>query len=485
MSNVSARARDIVQKLWNSCKSLQGGGVSYQDYVTELTFLLFLKMLEEQKKEGLIPVSCRFSTLKHLDGMALLTSYKQALLDLGNPETKGVSSPLVQIIFTDARTSITQPKSLKTLFTDIDKIDWFTLDEDGIGDLYEGLLDKTVSEKKSKAGQYFTPRALIDTMIKLIDPQPGEIIQDPAAGTGGFLIAAHMHIRAATDDLFKLGKKAGEQRRSFYHGMELITATRRLGIMNMMLHGIEAVLEDGDTLGADGNSLGAADVILTNPPFNKFPERVARTDFVVTAGTAKGPLPFVEHIVRALKPGGRAAIVVPDGTLGNGEGLDLRRWMMSLCDVHTILRLPTGIFYAQGVKTNVVFLVKGPGEEPKNMTKATWVYDMRSGQPVYGKTRALVESDFAEFVAAYGKDPLGKAKRKDQGEEGRFRKFTREEIAKRNDSLDVVWLRDDEASSEEELTEPEDISTAIIGHLRAALAEIEGVNEELSAESAA
>ncbi len=483
MSNVSARARDIVQKLWNSCKSLQGGGVSYQDYVTELTFLLFLKMLEEQKKEGLIPNSCRFSTLKHLEGMELLTAYRRALVDLGDPTTKGVTSPLVRIIYADARTAITQPASLRTLFDDIDKIDWFSLDEDGIGDLYEGLLEKTVSEKKSKAGQYFTPRALINTMIKLVDPKPGEVIQDPAAGTGGFLIAAHMHIRAQTDDLFKLGKKAGEQRSIYYRGMELIGATRRLGIMNMMLHGIEAVLEDGDTLGASGNELGSADIILTNPPFNKFPERVARADFVITAGAAKGPLPFVEHVVRSLKPGARAAIVVPDGTLGNGEGAELRRWAMELCDIHTILRLPTGIFYAQGVKTNVVFLMRGKTD--KANTKATWVYDMRAGQPAYGKTRALGEADFADFVAAYGDDPLGKAKRTDQGEEGRFRKFTREEIAKRNDSLDIVWLREDETASEEELTDPEDIAAAIVGHLRAALLEIEGVSEEMVAEAAA
>jgi type I restriction enzyme M protein len=482
MSNVSARAREIVQRLWNACKSLQGGGVSYQDYVTELTFLLFLKMLEEQKKEGLIPDACRFSTLKRLEGMDLLTAYRRALVDLGDPATKGVASPLVRIIYADARTAITQPASLRTLFDDIDKIDWFSLDEDGIGDLYEGLLEKTVSEKKSKAGQYFTPRALINTMIKLVNPRPGEVIQDPAAGTGGFLIAAHMHIRASTDDLYALGKKAGEQRRTFYRGMELITATRRLGIMNMMLHGIEAVLEDGDTLGASGNELGQADVILTNPPFNKFSERVARQDFVITAGAAKGPLPFVEHVVRSLMPGGRAAIVVPDGTLGNGEGAELRRWAMELCDIHTILRLPTGIFYAHGVKTNVMFLTRGKTD--KANTKTTWVYDMRAGQAAYGKTRALTEADFADFVAAYGDDPLGKAKRKDQGEESRFRKFTRDEITKRNDSLDISWLREDEAASEEELTDPEEIAAAIVGHLQAALLEIEGVSEELVSEGA-
>ncbi len=478
MSNVSAKAQEVGDKLWRAARSLQGGGVSYQDYVTELTFLLFLKMLEEQKKEDRIPQHCRWSHLKRQAGEELLLAYRQALLDLGSSKTKGITDERVPKIFADAQTSITEPASLSTLVETIDKIDWFSIEEDGIGDLYENLLERTASERKSKAGQYFTPRPLINCMVRLMKPQAGEFVQDPAAGTGGFLIAAQRYVREVTDQLSTLkSDQAKFQRQGAFSGLELIVKTHRLCLMNIILHGIEGGVDQGDALTARGADLPMADLILTNPPFNKFAERVSRSDFVISADSAKGPLPFLEHVVRKLKPGGRAAIVVPDGTLGNAEGADLRRWTMDLCDVHTILRLPTGIFYAQGVKTNVVFMTRGKTD--KGNTKNTWVYDLRAGQPAYGKTRVLLDSDFSEFEAAFGDDPLGKSKRNDQGEEGRFRKFTRADIAKRNDNLDIGWLRDDEATSEDELTDPEDIAAAIAGHLRAALAEIEGVGEEL------
>jgi type I restriction enzyme M protein len=482
---VNAKARDIVQKLWNASKSLQGGGVSYLDYVSELTFLLFLKMLEERKREDNVPLSCRWSTLKHLDGMELLTAYRRALLDLSDPKTAGSGSPLIAQIYADAKTSITQPASLRSLFNVIDQVDWFTLDEDGIGDLYEGLLERTVGERKSKAGQYFTPRALIECMVRLTKPEPGKTIQDPAAGTGGFLIGAHAYIRKATDDLFALpSERAFFQRRNAYVGMELIGSTRRLGIMNMMLHGIEAVLTDGDTLGPDGEALGKADLVLTNPPFNKFPERVARADFVITANSAKGPLPFVEHVVRALKPGGRAAIVVPDNVLfEDNTGRKLRGWLMELANLHTILRLPTGIFYAQGVKTNVLFLTRGQTDRAN--TKAVWVYDLRANMPAFGKTRPLTVADFAEFEMAYGDEPNGGAARTETGPEGRWRRFTREEITARNDNLDIAWLRDDSDAAEDDLSDPEDILAAILGHLRAALTEVEAVDTELAVEEVA
>ncbi len=229
-------------------------------------------------------------------------------------------------------------------------MDWFSLDEDGIGDLYEGLLEKTTSERKSKAGQYFTPRALIDCMVRLVQPKVGEIIQDPAAGTGGFLIAARRYVLPNEDAIFKLTKDQNYfQRYHAFVGMELIGMTHRLAVMNLMLHGIDTGVKLGDTLGPDGSDLGKADVILTNPPFNKFPEQVARADFSITAGGRKGSLTFVEHVVRALKPGGRAAMVVPDNVLfDDTTGKELRRWVMELCDLHTILRLPTGIFYSQG-----------------------------------------------------------------------------------------------------------------------------------------
>jgi len=306
----------------------------------------------------------------------------------------------------------------------------------------------------------------------------GEIIQDPAAGTGGFLIAARRYVIPNEDAIFKLTKEQNYfQRYHAFVGMELIGITHRLAVMNLMLHGIDTGVTLGDTLGPDGADLGKADVILTNPPFNKFPEQVARADFSITASGRKGPLPFVEHVVRSLRPGGRAAMVVPDNVLfDDTTGRELRRWVMELCDLHTILRLPTGIFYSQGVKTNVLFLTRGQSDRAN--TKGVWVYDLRANMPAFGKTHPLNREDFERFEAAFGDDPHGRSRRNDEGEEGRFRRFSREEIAGRNDNLDVSWLRDDSAA-EDELVEPEDIAAAIIGHLKAALNEVDAVSDEL------
>lgn len=481
-----SRAQETVQKLWNASKSLQGGGVSYYEYVTELTYLLLLKMLGEVTRDGKkleerLPEDCRWGALKKLEGEKRLIRYRELLLELGTRED--INFPLVKQIFTDAKTSLTKATALESLITTIDKVDWYAAEEDGLGDLYEGLLERTTSEKKSKAGQYFTPRELINAIITLVKPQPGEVIQDPAAGTGGFLIAAHRAILETTDELMTLTpEQAHFQRNNAYQGAELITGTHRLNTMNLLLHGIDQPINCSDALTADmeSSSFRNVDLILTNPPFNKFQERVTRSDFVITASAAKGPLPFVEHVVRALKVGGRAAIVVPDNTLfEDNMGRELRNWIMDLCDLHTILRLPTGIFYAQGVKTNVIFFTK-KSEDRIGATKDVWLYDLRAQMPNFGKTRVLTEEDFAPFIKAYGNDPLGRAKREDEGEEGRFRKFTREEIAKRNDNLDISWLREEEEVIEEGLIEPDDIAAAILGHLRAALEEIEAVADELA-----
>jgi type I restriction enzyme M protein len=277
-------------------------------------------------------------------------------------------------------------------------------------------------------------------------------------------------------------KEAFFQRNEALQGAELITGTHRLNTMNLLLHGINEPIDCVDMLSSEGDNdkYRQVDLILTNPPFNKFPERVSRQQFNITASAAKGPLPFMEHVVRGLKIGGRAAIVVPDNVLfEDNMGRELRTWMMDLCDVHTILRLPTGIFYAQGVKTNVVFLTKR-AEKPVAATNQVWFYDLRAQMPNFGKARTLTKEDFAPFIAAFGTDANGKSPRTDQGEVGRFRSFSRAEIAKRNDNLDISWLRDDEEVIEEGLTEPDDIAAAILGHLRAALAEIEAVEEELA-----
>jgi type I restriction enzyme M protein len=253
--------------------------------------------------------------------------------------------------------------------------------------------------------------------------------------------------------------------------------------MNLMLHGIEGNVACGDTLSPDGENLPKAELVLTNPPFGtkKGGGRPTRSDFSITAESSNKQLAFVEHVVRALKPGGRAAIVVPDNVLfEENVGRRLRSWLMELCDLHTILRLPTGIFYAQGVKTNVLFFVRGKTD--KGNTKVVWVYDQRANMPAFGKTTPLKAEHFAEFEQAFGGDPYGKAKRTDQGETGRFRCFTRDQLKARSDKLDIAWLRDDEGDAEERLTEPEDIAAAIMVHLRTALEEIEGLTEELEPE---
>lgn len=443
---------------------------------------VFLKMLEETGKEDRLPDGYRWGILAKREGMEQLDYYKAMLLELGKAK-----DGLVRAIFIDAQTRLRKPTNLKALTSNIDQLDWFSAREEGLGNLYEGLLEKNASDKKSGAGQYFTPRPLIDCIVRLMQPQPGEIVQDPAAGTAGFLVAADRYIKDHTDDLYKLPEaKAFFQRHNAFVGAELVPDTHRLCMMNLLLHGIEGGVENIDTLSPDGEALPKANLILTNPPFGtkKGGGRPTRSDFSITADTSNKQLAFVEHIVRALEPGGRAAVVVPDNVLfEDNTGRRLRTWLMDLCDLHTILRLPTGIFYAQGVKTNVLFFRRGKAD--KGNTKAVWVYDMRANMPAFGKTRPLTVADFADFEAAFGSDPNGGAERQDQGEGSRWRKFDRKAIAARNDNLDITLLRDTEIEAEEKLTEPEDISAAIIGHLRAALEEIETLAEELEPDSIA
>jgi type I restriction enzyme M protein len=479
-SNGNGTTRDIVAKLWNLCHVLRDDGVSYGEYVTELTFLLFVKMLAETGHEERLPKGCRWADLARRQGLDQLEHYRQLLLDLGNPaKTK---DQLVLAIFTDAQTKLRKPTNLKTLTDAIDKLDWFSAREEGLGNLYEGLLEKNAAEKKSGAGQYFTPRPLIDCIVRLVKPQPGEVVQDPAAGTAGFLVAADRYSKDKTDDLYKLSEtQAFFQRHNAFVGIELVPDTHRLCLMNLMLHGIESQVENGDSMSPDGERLGKADVILTNPPFGtkKGGGRPTRADFSITADTSNKQLAFVEHVVRALKPGGRAAIVVPDNVLfEDGVGRKLRAWMMELCNVHTILRLPTGIFYAIGVKTNVVFLTRGKTDRAN--TKGVWVYDLRANMNSFGKTRPLTLSDFAAFEKAFGADPFGKSPRKDLGEEGRLRFFSRDQLTTRNDNLDIAWLRDTSGDPEDEMTEPDEIAAAIMGHLKSALDEIDAITEDLT-----
>ncbi len=466
--------QDIVQKLWNLCNVLRDDGITYHAYVTELTYLLFLKMAKETGAESQIPKGYRWDDVVKKDGVELLDFYKKLLLDLSS---KG--SGRVQAIFNNATTTFRQPRHLRTVVESIDALDWYSAKHEGLGDLYEGLLEKNAEETKSGAGQYFTPRPLIECMVALVKPQPGERVEDPAAGTGGFLIIADRYVKSQTDELHDLREaQQNFQRREAFYGVELVPDVQRLAIMNAMLHDIEGDILLGDTLGPTGAGLPKANVILTNPPFGTKKGGGGPTRDDITYPTSNKQLVFLQHVYRGLVPGGRAAIVLPDNVLfEEGVGQKVRADLMDKCDLHTILRLPTGIFYAQGVKTNVLFFTRG--EKDKGNTKAVWFYDMRTNAPSFGKRTPLTRAHFADFEKAYGEDPLGKSKRKDQGEEGRFRRFTREEIAKRGDNLDITWLKDASVTDHADLPEPGDIVAEIVAQLQTALEEMEVLQEEL------
>lgn len=477
---------DLVNRLWRLCAMLRKDGVTYQQYVTELTYLLFLKMASEQKDESRIPAQYRWGALKAASEPDLLQGYREALVALGNPEK--VKDRSILAIFLNATTVIRTPANLRKLINAIDGLHWFTEERDQFGDAYEGLLQKMAEETKRGAGQYFTPRVLIDVMVGLMQPKPGEVIQDPAAGTGGFLIAADRFMRARTDDYFELSpKQQAFQLREALRGLENVQDTYRLLLMNLHLHKIDPDhLIPEDTLSPSGAQgiFRNADLILTNPPFGPAGGPPTRDDLSITDRVSSYQLPFVEHCIRALRLGGRAAIVVPDNVLfDDGRGKALRQRLMNWCDLHTVLRLPTGIFYAQGVKTNVLLFTRAKDEAPaKDATKAVWIYDMRSGVPLYGKTNQLRDEDFEGFVRAFGDDPLGRAARKDEGETGRFRRFTRAEIAARGDNLDITWLKDIDPHAEDGLETPENIVVAIEGHLSSALEEIRALGDELAGE---
>jgi len=473
--------QDIVQKLWTLCHVLRDDGITYHQYVTELTYLLFLKMAEETGTEDQLPAGYRWKDLVAKDGVEQLAFYRALLVHLGS-----AGSPRVQAIYANASTSLRQPRNLAKLVESIDALDWYSARSEGLGDLYEGLLERNATEQKSGAGQYFTPRPLIESIVSLVKPKAGERVQDPAAGTGGFLIMADRWVKERTDDLFDLPERLQKfQRTEAFHGMELVPDAHRLLLMNAMLHGIESDLVLGDTLSPQGQTLPKANVILTNPPFGtkKGGGRPTRDDF--TFPTSNKQLAFLEHVYRGLLPGGRAAVVVPDNVLfEEGVGAQIRADLMDKCDLHTILRLPTGIFYAQGVKTNVLFFTRGPANKDTGNTKEVWVYDLRTNMPAFGKRTPLTREHFAEFEAAYGEDPLGGSPRVDQGGAGRFRRFTREQIAKRGENLDISWLRDESATHHDELPEPGEIAAEILAKLREAVEEMEALSEVLAGEEA-
>jgi type I restriction enzyme M protein len=482
---MSTITHDIVAKLWNLCNILKDDGVTYHQYVTELTYLLFLKMAKETGVEDQIPAGYRWDDLEAKPAPKRLEAHKLALIHLGSN-----GSRLVQEIFNNASSFIKKPATLSTLVAEIDKLDWYSARQEGLGDLYEGLLEKNANEKKSGAGQYFTPRPLIDSMVAVMKPTLSDIIQDPAAGTGGFLIAANRYIREHKDIEALQEKDQRKYYAATFYGMEHVQDTHRLALMNLMLHGLDsdpsaAGIRYGDTLSPEGQALPKATLILTNPPFGtkKGGGLPTRTDF--TFPTSNKQFCFLQHIYRGLKTGGRAAVVLPDNVLFEGNtGRQIRVDLMEKCNLHTILRLPTGIFYAPGVKTNVLFFTRG--ETDKGNTREVWVYDLRANMPQFGKRTLLSREHFAEFEAAFGDDPLGGAKplkkRKDLGESGRFRRFTREWVAERGDSLDIAWLKDESGGGTNEIEEPAALAQEAIVELEGAIEELRGILEELGEE---
>ena len=464
--------QEIVSKLWNLCNVLRDDGITYHQYVTELTYILFLKMAKETGAEEKLPEAYRWDILKSKSGIELKTFYKELLNHLGE-ETTG----RVQQIYQGSSTNIEEPKNLEKIITTIDGLDWYSAKEEGLGNLYEGLLEKNASEKKSGAGQYFTPRVLIDVMVKLVDPKPGEKCNDPAAGTFGFMIAADHYLKEKTDNYFDLDTDLAEfQRTEAFSGCELVHETHRLALMNAMLHDIEGNIILGDTLTNVGKQMKDLDVVLSNPPFGtkKGGERATRDD--LTFMTSNKQLNFLQHIYRSLKADGkaRAAVVLPDNVLfQEGDGTKIREDLMDKCNLHTILRLPTGIFYAQGVKTNVLFFTRGI--EDKGNTKDVWFYDLRTNMPNFGKTNPLKESHFDEFVKAYT------AEDREKVEDERWNKFTREQIREKNDNLDLGLIKDDSILDYEDLPDPIESAEEAVAKLEEATDLLMSVIKELRA----
>lgn len=456
--------QEIVNKLWNLCNVLRDDGITYHQYLNELTFILFLKMAEETGKEGDILEGYRWADLKNKEGVELNNFYRELLLKLG---TQGAGR--VQKIYNNAQTSISEPANLRKIIKHIDELDWFNAREEGLGEMYEGLLEKNASEKKSGAGQYFTPRPLINVMVRLMKPQVGERLNDPACGTYGFMIAAHDYIDTH-NDLYALTEKQNQHLASHqYSGCELVGDTHRLAMMNAFLHGMEGNIALGDSLSSMGEDIKNMDLVLANPPFGtkKGGENPTRSDLVYPSSNKQ--LNFLQSIYRSLhqRGGARAAVVLPDNVLfEDGDGQKVRTDLMDKCNLHTILRLPTGIFYAAGVKTNVLFFERG--KKDKGNTKDVWMYDMRTNMPSFGKRTPFTEKHFAEFETAYNAEDRNAVK------DERWNCITRAEIAKKNDSLDLGLIADDSISKAEDIGEPIDIA-------KEALLELDAITKELNA----
>lgn len=471
-------ASSLVQKVWNFCHTLRDDGVGYGDYLEQLTYLLFLKLAHEYSEPPYnrnthIPKSCDWTTLRSRTGEPLEAHYLSVLHKLGQ------EPGMLGAIFFKAQNKIQDPAKLARLVQMIDAERWISLDTDTKGDLYEGLLQKNAEDTKSGAGQYFTPRALIEAMVACVQPAPMKTIADPACGTGGFFLGAYNWLNRAGTNLNRRQKEF--LRDQTFHGNEIVPGTRRMCLMNLFLHNIgdldgEPLVERTDALIADPGK--RYDYVLANPPFGKKSSMTItnedgeedrdaltyqRQDFWET--TSNKQLNFLQHIVTILKDTGQAAVVLPDNVLfEGGAGERIRRKLLETCDVHTLLRLPTGIFYAQGVKANVLFFDARP-KDGRVHTKGVWIYDLRTNMHFTLKTRQLKQADLQDFITCYRPD-----NRHERVETERFRHFSYESLVARDKaSLDIFWLKDDSLDKLDDLPPPDVLQQEIIEHLEAAL----------------
>ena len=483
-------AESIASKLWNQCNVLRDDGVTYHQYLNELTYILFLKLSEIKGFETEIPEEYHWNKfVNEKDNSLAFALYREFLATVSSKTT----SNSIKEIYRDASTSLRKPVNFNTIVQAIDKLDWYEEDDrDMMGDIYESLLEKNATEKKSGAGQYFTPRPLINVMVKLSVPAIGERWNDPAAGTFGFMIAANQYLRAKHDNYFDLNAQDRKfQKEEAFSGVELVPDAHRLALMNARLHDMESTIHLGDTLSKLGKELRNFDGVLANPPFGtkKGGELPNRDDF--TYPTSNKQLNFLQHIYRSLKKDGkaRAAVVLPDNVLfDDNDGQKIRKDLMDKCNLHTVLRLPTGIFYAAGVKTNVLFFTRG--KEELGNTKKVWFYDLRTNMPTFGKRTPFTEEVFKDFIYAYtgglsadkvveeydgSIDDELRAKIKDE----RWQCYTREEIASKNDTLDIGLIADSSVQSSDALGAPEDIIREAKDELNEILKQLDEMLKEL------
>lgn len=465
---------DVVSKLWGFCHTLRHDGIDYGDYIEQITFLLFLKMADEKGVD--IPAGLDWPTLRDKSGTELTDFYVDLLRKLAR------QPGMLGNIYADAQSRFNNPVNLKKLINLIDEIEWTSLGVDVKAAAYEGLLEQAANEGKKGAGQYFTPRVLIQSIVAVMQPDPRAsrefAVCDPACGTGGFLVAAHEWLVQETKGAIErdVAKRLKTQT---YFGQELVARPRRMALMNLYLHGVEPQIKLGDTI-YDQPSSQRFDCILTNPPFGTKGANQAPTRDDFTIETSNKQLNFVQHVVTVLKPGGRAALVLPDNCLFEGKAGEVFEILMKTCNLHTVLRLPRGTFtpYSQGVKANVIFLQKG------RPTEHVWIFDARSNVPgITKKDRPLTREHFAEFEKCYGKDPNGLSKRKDLGETGRFRRFHLSEIAERSYKLDLTWLKDDSLESSDDLPEPTELAGEAIKELEAVVSDLREIMALIEAEA--